>query len=388
MSSSFPRLPRRLAALSALVLALAAMVVPATVHPANGLLVNCNVAGRMCIYLNITGNGSGTVTFKSFTLFGTKTTVSIGDCLRQGGTTSGACTLAINAPPNTSPSSVTVEEYIASLGGSCYRYDTAICITSGGSYSRSFTWAFSATDSGTEMDLLNPETMDVKLAGTGSGTVTSSPRGISCPGKCSADFADGTSVQLTATAAAGDTFAGFSDPLCSGTNGGNPCTWVMNMNRGITATFNAPATPPPPPTPSPTPHVTPKPSAGATATPTPHVTPSPVTHPTATPAHGATNPPGTTSAPSSAAASAAAGPSAGASEAAPAEASTAPGAASTEPGAGSAVAGASLAPLDTPPPELSNTAGPGSSALVIVPIAVGLLGVGGFLLFRGLRRRA
>ncbi len=59
-------------------------------------------------------------------------------------------------------------------------------------------------------------TLAVTKAGTGSGTVTSSPAGISCGSTCSADFASGTSVTLTARRASGSTFAGWGG-ACSGT---------------------------------------------------------------------------------------------------------------------------------------------------------------------------
>jgi streptogramin lyase len=46
-------------------------------------------------------------------------------------------------------------------------------------------------------------TVDVELTNEGSGLVTSSPPGISCPGTCSSPFAPGTEVTLTETAAPG-----------------------------------------------------------------------------------------------------------------------------------------------------------------------------------------
>src|SRR5437016_14127428 len=78
----------------------------------------------------------------------------------------------------------------------------------------------------------------VSKAGTGSGTVTSSPAGITCGTGCltaSADYDNGTAVTLTATAAGGSTFAGWSGGGCSGTS---PCTVTMTAARSVTATFN------------------------------------------------------------------------------------------------------------------------------------------------------
>ncbi|MEI7744106.1 MAG: fibronectin type III domain-containing protein, partial [Chloroflexota bacterium] len=73
----------------------------------------------------------------------------------------------------------------------------------------------------------------VTRAGTGSGTVTSSPAGINCGSTCSSTFSYGTSVTLTATPATGSTFTGWSG-ACSGTG---TCTLVMSANRAATATF-------------------------------------------------------------------------------------------------------------------------------------------------------
>jgi len=76
--------------------------------------------------------------------------------------------------------------------------------------------------------------LTVAKAGTGSGTVTSSPAGISCGSDCSESYASGTSVTLTAAAAGGSTFAGWSG-ACSGTG---TCVLSMTAARSVTATFN------------------------------------------------------------------------------------------------------------------------------------------------------
>ena len=77
-------------------------------------------------------------------------------------------------------------------------------------------------------------TLTVTEAGTGSGTVTSSPSGITCPSTCSATFSSGTVVTLTATPTAGQTFAGWSG-ACSGTG---TCKVTMSAAEAVTATFN------------------------------------------------------------------------------------------------------------------------------------------------------
>lgn len=80
------------------------------------------------------------------------------------------------------------------------------------------------------------DTLTVSSAGTGAGTVTSSPAGISCPGTCSGSYAPGTPVTLTATPAAGSTFAGWSGGGCSGTGS---CVVTMSSDQSVTSTFTA-----------------------------------------------------------------------------------------------------------------------------------------------------
>jgi hypothetical protein len=82
-----------------------------------------------------------------------------------------------------------------------------------------------------------PQGLTVAIAGTGTGTVTSSPPGISCPTTCSAPFATGTVVTLTAAPGAGSTFAGWSGGGCSGTG---PCAVTVSGSVVVTATFTGP----------------------------------------------------------------------------------------------------------------------------------------------------
>src|ERR1700744_4022373 len=82
--------------------------------------------------------------------------------------------------------------------------------------------------------------LTVKSAGSGAGTVTSSPSGVSCGSTCTAKFTEGKSVKLTAAAKSGSKFAGWSGG-CSGTS--TTCTISLKGATSGTATFNATASP-------------------------------------------------------------------------------------------------------------------------------------------------
>jgi len=78
-------------------------------------------------------------------------------------------------------------------------------------------------------------TLSVGEAGAGSGTVTSNPTGINCGANCSASYAGGTTVTLTAAANTGSLFAGWSG--CDAISGAT-CTVTMSAARAVTASFN------------------------------------------------------------------------------------------------------------------------------------------------------
>lgn len=83
--------------------------------------------------------------------------------------------------------------------------------------------------------------LQVQTAGTGAGTITSSPAGINCGASCSAQFVNGTTVTLTATPNATSAFAGWAG-ACSGTGA---CSVPITANASVTATFTANAAAPP-----------------------------------------------------------------------------------------------------------------------------------------------
>jgi hypothetical protein len=80
-------------------------------------------------------------------------------------------------------------------------------------------------------------TLSVAKAGSGSGTVTSSPVGIDCGNTCGATFPVATTVTLTATPSSGSTFANWSGVNdCNGSTG-STCTFVLSQPERVTATF-------------------------------------------------------------------------------------------------------------------------------------------------------
>jgi len=80
--------------------------------------------------------------------------------------------------------------------------------------------------------------LTVAKAGSGSGTVTSSPSGIDCGGACSESYVSGSSILLAAVPSAGSQFSSWSG-ACTGTDP-NSCAVTLNSNQTVTATFNIP----------------------------------------------------------------------------------------------------------------------------------------------------
>jgi phospholipase C len=78
--------------------------------------------------------------------------------------------------------------------------------------------------------------LNVILAGTGRGTVNSTPPGINCGTTCSASFTVGTQVTLAETPAANSYFAGWTGGGCSGNS--PTCTVTLSTSQQVTATFN------------------------------------------------------------------------------------------------------------------------------------------------------
>src|SRR5207302_879703 len=102
------------------------------------------------------------------------------------------------------------------------------------------------------------DTLAVTVVPSGSGTVTSAPAGISCPGTCTVSFTVGTVITLSETPSAGYSFTSWSG-ACTG-SGACP----LPLGSPLLA-VTPPFAPPPPSTLT----VTLSPSAGGTVTSSP-----------------------------------------------------------------------------------------------------------------------
>ena len=79
------------------------------------------------------------------------------------------------------------------------------------------------------------EVLTVSIAGSGSGTVTSSPAGINCPTTCSFTFPPNTPVTLSETPASNDAFTSWAG-ACSGSEN---CSLTVDASMSITANFSS-----------------------------------------------------------------------------------------------------------------------------------------------------
>ncbi len=83
-------------------------------------------------------------------------------------------------------------------------------------------------------------TLTVTTGGPGTGTVTSSPAGIDCGSTCSSLFDSGTQLTLSATAAAGSVFEGWSGGGCGPASGTGTCKVTLSADTTVNAIFGTP----------------------------------------------------------------------------------------------------------------------------------------------------
>jgi hypothetical protein len=83
----------------------------------------------------------------------------------------------------------------------------------------------------------NKPVLTVLKAGSGGGTVTSTPAGVDCGADCTEPYTAGTTVTLTAVEGQNSVFIGWngctvgSDPMT--------CSVTMDASKSVTATFDA-----------------------------------------------------------------------------------------------------------------------------------------------------
>ena len=137
-----------------------------------------------------------------------------------------------------------------SCGADCTEVYTATSVTltaspaagsrfvgwSGGGCSGTGTCTVTMTANITVTATFNPAfTLTVTKAGSGAGTITSGPSGITCGSSCSTTFDRNSSVTLSAGADSGSTFSAWSGGGCGGTG---TCTVTMNGNITVKATLS------------------------------------------------------------------------------------------------------------------------------------------------------
>ena len=212
----------------------AGTTVTLTQHAANGWSFGqwggaCSGSGGCQVVLDQDRSATATFNVNQYT-------IAVSASPAAGGTATGG---------GTYPHGSSVELHASAAAG--YRFDRW---TEGGAdVSTSTTYDFTATANRSlvaHFVVPSPGSYALAVTLSGAGSVTSSPAGINCEattsgssGVCAAEFAAGTSVSLSNTAANGWQFANWNGD-CSGTGS---CQVTMNQNRAVGAVFTPPSAP-------------------------------------------------------------------------------------------------------------------------------------------------
>ena len=187
-----------------------------TMDQARGVTASFTMTRHTLTVASGGGTGSGTVSGTGIACTITASSAT-GDCTE---TFDFGTEVTLTAAP-------TAGHVFEGWGGACSSRENALTCTLPMTTARGVTAGFTA-----------PLTLAVSMAGNGAGSVTSTPPGIDCTvGSsvgCSAQFAAGTNVILSAVLGTNSQFSGWSGGGCSGTG---PCTVTMDQARAVTATF-------------------------------------------------------------------------------------------------------------------------------------------------------
>ncbi len=143
-------------------------------------------------------------------------------------TVSGTTTASATASSGLAVSFSSKTPTVCTVGGSTVKGVTAGACTIAADQAGNTTYNAASQVSQTLTVSVQSYTLVVNKAGTGSGTVVSSPAGINCGATCSTKFNNGTSINLTATTASGSAFAGWNNKGCTGTPA--TCTVIATFN--------------------------------------------------------------------------------------------------------------------------------------------------------------
>jgi len=166
--------------------------------------------------LTVNRNGDGNVTS------------SPGDIDLDGGTNSDTFTHGTSVTLTANPAPGTV--FTNWTGGPCAGQTSTTC-------------SFTITSSGTTTANFGviAYTLDVSRTGEGTGTIDSSPSGISVTTTQISDdasFDHGTSITLTADAADSSNFTSWSGVTCQGSNTSDTCTFTITSDTTVTGAFS------------------------------------------------------------------------------------------------------------------------------------------------------
>jgi hypothetical protein len=207
--------------------------------------------GHSCVTLTINLTGNGTGRFQSVT--SAPAPDGLIDCWRSGGITYGTCSASYDVVTGGSHVMNYLQE---SAAGS----NTCFLDCHFGPYpvEGQISVAGNMTDSDFWFTLVDPVTVSFARVGTGSGTVTLKEgvaQAIACGSSCHVEFPSGYPVTITATAAKGSVFSGWSNGPCSGTAA--TCTFTPTAATAVAAAFDTVAKPTSAPAGSRTPGSTP-----------------------------------------------------------------------------------------------------------------------------------